>query len=75
MKETNFASLHIAGAVITIDESDPNHAQVLFFCPQMHQTKATEQAIRSVTGIDLYVSQITDMMYDCAASSAAGLHW
>ena len=48
--------MRIAGAVITIDESQADHAQVLFFCPQMHQTEATEQAIRAVTGIDLYVS-------------------
>ncbi|KAL3159491.1 hypothetical protein ABBQ38_009910 [Trebouxia sp. C0009 RCD-2024] len=46
------------GAVITIDESHPDHAQVLFFCPQRHSAEATEQAIRGATGIDLYEGSV-----------------
>lgn len=52
----NNVPMCIAGAVITIDESHPDHAQVLFFSPQRHNAEATEQAIRGATGIDLYVS-------------------
>lgn len=63
--------MRVAGAVITIDESHPDHAQILFFCPQIHQFEATEQAIRRVTGIDLYVSQATEWVFDHAASGAS----